>query len=76
MLSATNTVDLIERAASSHLLDASQASALLSSHKLLLGRSLATKLDARPRVAARTDDLEQATSAVLRIARELDLAFD
>ncbi|MEP6881821.1 MAG: bifunctional [glutamate--ammonia ligase]-adenylyl-L-tyrosine phosphorylase/[glutamate--ammonia-ligase] adenylyltransferase [Dokdonella sp.] len=76
MLSATNTIDLIEQAASNRLLDASQASALLSSHKLLLGRSLATKLDARPRVTARTDDLELATGVVLRIARELDLAFD
>ncbi len=76
MLSATNTIDLIEMAASSHLLDASQATALLSAHKHLLGRSLATKLDARPRVTTRTADLELATRDVLRIARELDLAFD
>ena len=76
LLSATNTVDIIEMAASSRLLDASQATALLSAHKHLLGRSLATKLDARPRVTMRTDDLDLATRDVLRIARELDLAFD
>jgi len=43
---------------------------------LLLGRSLAAKLDARPRVVLRDDALDQANRDVLHIARELDLAFD
>ena len=76
LLGVTNSVDLIEMAAAARLLDASQASKLREAHMLLLGRSLAAKLDARPRVAQRDDALDQATRDVLRIARELDLAFD
>ena len=76
LLGVTNSVDLIEMAASARLLDASQASKLREAHKLLLGRSLATKLDARPRMAARDTELDTVTRSVLQVARELDLAFD
>ena len=43
---------------------------------LMLARSLANKLDARPRLAPRDEELESATRRVLGVARELDLAFD
>ncbi|HET9032310.1 MAG TPA: bifunctional [glutamate--ammonia ligase]-adenylyl-L-tyrosine phosphorylase/[glutamate--ammonia-ligase] adenylyltransferase [Dokdonella sp.] len=76
LLSVTNSIDLIEMAASMNLLDASQANTLREAHMLLLARSLATKLDARPRITPRDDVLDQATRGVLRVARELDLAFD
>ncbi len=76
LLTVTNSIDLIETSASAQLLNATQASTLRESHQLLLARSLATKLDARPRITPHTEALNQATQAVLRVARELDLAFD
>ena len=76
LLGVTNSVDLIEVAAAARLLDASQAGKLREAHMLLLDRSLAAKLDARPRVSRRDEPLDQATRDVLHIARELDLAFD
>jgi [glutamine synthetase] adenylyltransferase / [glutamine synthetase]-adenylyl-L-tyrosine phosphorylase len=76
LLSVTNSIDLIQMCASSNLLDSAQASALRDAHMRLLARSLATKLDSRPRITARTEELDQATRDVLRVARELDLAFD
>ncbi len=76
LLGVTNSVDLIEMAAATRLLDANQASKLREAHMLLLGRSLATKLDARPRMVARDNELDAVTRAVLQISRELDLAFD
>jgi [glutamine synthetase] adenylyltransferase / [glutamine synthetase]-adenylyl-L-tyrosine phosphorylase len=76
LLTVTNSIDLIQMCASANLLDDAQASALRDAHMRLLGRSLATKLDARPRITARTEELDQATRDVLRVARELDLAFD
>ncbi len=76
LLNVTNSIDLIEMAASARLLSAAQASSLRDAHLRLLARSLATKLDARPRITTRSDELDQATRAVLRVARELDLAFD
>jgi glutamate-ammonia-ligase adenylyltransferase len=76
LLTVTNTVDLIETAEQACLLSAPQSAALRESHMLLLARSLAAKLDARPRMALRDAPLEQCACDVLRIARELDLAFD
>ncbi|MGB0135497.1 MAG: glutamine-synthetase adenylyltransferase, partial [Dokdonella sp.] len=76
LLNVTNSVDLIETAASLDLLNPIQAATLRDAHMLLLSRSLANKLDARPRIASRDDELDAATRAVLQVARELDLAFD
>jgi len=76
LLASSNSVDLIAAAAAAHVIDASQAAVLGSAHALLLGRSLATKLDARPRVVARDAELDAASTSVIRVARELGLAFD
>ena len=76
LLTVTNSVDLIEMAAGANLLDPVQASTLRDAHSRLLARSLANKLDARPRLSARDEEIGQATHGVLRVARELDLAFD
>ncbi|HOX70540.1 MAG TPA: bifunctional [glutamate--ammonia ligase]-adenylyl-L-tyrosine phosphorylase/[glutamate--ammonia-ligase] adenylyltransferase [Dokdonella sp.] len=76
LLTVTNTVDLIETAEQGGLLDASQSTGLRDAHTHILGRSLAATLDARPRVVLRDAEVEQSARDVLRIARELDLAFD
>lgn len=76
LLGVTNTADLIDVAANAGLIDARQADSLREAHMLLLARSLANKLDARPRLAPRDEELENATRRVLDVARELDLAFD
>ncbi|MGB0132432.1 bifunctional [glutamate--ammonia ligase]-adenylyl-L-tyrosine phosphorylase/[glutamate--ammonia-ligase] adenylyltransferase [Dokdonella sp.] len=76
LLEVTNSVDLIEMAASADLLNPIQAATLRDAHMLLLARSLASKLDARPRMASRDQELDAATRGVLAVARELDLAFD
>ena len=76
LLDVTNSFDLIAMAASTQLLDSLQASRLREAHMLLLGRSLANKLDARPRVAPRDTALDNATRDVLVVARALDLPFD
>lgn len=76
LLNVTNSVDLIETAAGANLLNPTQAATLRDAHMLLLARSLANKLDARPRIASRDSELDAATKGVLGVARELDLAFD
>jgi glutamate-ammonia-ligase adenylyltransferase len=76
LLGVTNTVELIDTAMRVGLLDAPQGAALRDAHAELLTRSLANKLDARPRVSPRDEVLVQATRHVLQVARELDLAFD
>lgn len=76
LLGVTNSVELIHVAQAASILDAVQADALLRAHSVLLARSLATKLDARPRVTMRDAELDLATTDVLRVARELGLTFD
>ena len=76
LLGVTHTVDLLDTAARAGLLDPQQTAALRDAHAELLTRSLANKLDARPRLCPRDDALDRATHDVLRVARELDLAFD
>jgi glutamate-ammonia-ligase adenylyltransferase len=76
LLGVTHTVDLIDTAMRVGLLDPQQGALLRGAHAELLTRSLANKLDARPRVSPRDEALEQATRHVLQVARELDLAFD
>jgi glutamate-ammonia-ligase adenylyltransferase len=76
LLSCSNSVELIDIAATAGLLDEVQAVALRHAHAMLLARSLASKLDARPRLAVRDAELDTVTREVLRVARERDLAFD
>jgi glutamate-ammonia-ligase adenylyltransferase len=76
LLGVTHTVDLIDTAAAAGLLSPQQTASLRDAHNEMLARSLASKLDARPRLCPRDATLERATQEVLRVARELDLAFD
>ena len=76
LLAATHTLDLIQAAARLGLLTPVQAETLTSAHALMLSRSLASKLDAKPRLVHRDAALDAACTQVLAVARELDLAFD
>jgi glutamate-ammonia-ligase adenylyltransferase len=76
LLGVTNSVDIVDAAVSAGLLEAKQASTLREAHALLLTRSLANKLDGRPRLVARDAALDQVCREVLLVARELDLTFD
>ncbi|MEO8012499.1 MAG: bifunctional [glutamate--ammonia ligase]-adenylyl-L-tyrosine phosphorylase/[glutamate--ammonia-ligase] adenylyltransferase [Dokdonella sp.] len=75
LLESSNTVELIAIAAEAGLFDAADARALRDAHERLLSRSLATKLDARPRVALRDGGLDTACRDVSRIARSVGLDF-
>ncbi len=76
LLAHSSSIDLIDAAQAVGLLDAAQASALKQAHAVLLARSLASKLDARPRLAAHDEELSAATRDVLRIAREKGMDFE
>lgn len=75
LLSATHTLDLIRISARLGLLNPGQAESLASAHALMLARSLASKLDAQPRLVRRDEALESACGQVLHVASELDMAF-
>ena len=68
LLSETATAGLIRLAAREGLLDEAEADRLAAAHETLLGRSLAAKLDARPRMAVRDEALDAATEAVRTVA--------
>ena len=76
LLACSSTPDLIDIAAGVGLFDDAETVALRAAHELLLARSLACTLDARPRVAARDVALDAACGDVVRIARKHGLALD
>jgi glutamate-ammonia-ligase adenylyltransferase len=76
LLNYTNSIDLIEVAESVGELSSTQAASLKEAHASLLTCSLATKLDARPRLAPRDDVLQSATQHVLRVSREKNMDFE
>jgi glutamate-ammonia-ligase adenylyltransferase len=75
LLASSNSAELIERAGIAGALDAAQARNLQQAHAALLRRALDCTLDARPRLAARDDELTQRTAMVLQIATAIGLTF-
>ena len=75
LLGGSNSADLIALAGQVGVLGAAQTLALQQAHAMLLQRALACTLDARPRLAARDEELQRRTVDVLEIAKVLGLAF-
>lgn len=75
LLQASDSASLIRIAAKHALITPEQADALASAHATLLDAALTCTLDARPRLAKRTGELEAAASGMLAVARELGLDF-
>ncbi len=75
LLATTNSAQLVGIANAAGLLDDVQAATLRDAHATLLECSLATKLDARPRVVPRSEALDATVAGVQRVAAELGLAF-
>jgi glutamate-ammonia-ligase adenylyltransferase len=65
LLASGNSAELIATAATAGLLSAEDARALAQAHAALLARTLRCTLDARPRVVARSDEVE-CEAAVVR----------
>jgi len=66
---------LIDLAGAGGVLEAAQAQTLKQAHAAFLQRALACTLDARPRLAARDEELALHARAVLEIAASIGLAF-
>ena len=75
LLAGSNSADLIDLAGASGVLDAAQAQTLKQAHAAFLQRALACTLDARPRLAARDQELALHARAVLDIAASIGFAF-
>lgn len=75
LLDVSDSASLIRAAATSALLSAEQADALLQAHAVFLEAALACTLDARPRIAPRSEVLDKAVAQVLDVARAVGLAY-
>jgi glutamate-ammonia-ligase adenylyltransferase len=75
LLESSNSANLIRIAAAHALLSAEQAGLLARAHATLLDAALTCTLDARPRIARRSEVLDVAVADVLQVARALGLAF-
>ncbi|WP_082306480.1 bifunctional [glutamate--ammonia ligase]-adenylyl-L-tyrosine phosphorylase/[glutamate--ammonia-ligase] adenylyltransferase [Mizugakiibacter sediminis] len=75
LLRHTATPALIAACAEAGALDAAQAAALREAHAELLARALTCTLDARPRVAPRSEALEALCARVTAIARACGFDF-
>lgn len=75
LLESSNSANLIRIAAAHALLSEEQASLLARAHATLLDAALTCTLDARPRIARRSEVLDVAVADVLQVARALGLAF-
>ena len=75
LLQVSDSASLIRVAASTGLIAASQAETLAKAHALLLDAALTCTLDARPRIAPRSEALTVASNDVLEIAAALGLRF-
>ena len=75
LLGASDSSKLIALAAQHGLLGAEQAAKLARAHATLLDAALTCTLDARPRIAPRTEALSAAAADVLAVVREVGMAF-
>ena len=76
LLASGNSADLVERLRDAHVIEPQHAQALARAHAVLLARAIRCTLDARPRIAARDDDMQQAAAAVIDACRACGFGFD
>jgi glutamate-ammonia-ligase adenylyltransferase len=76
LLEPRDTPGLLAALAAQGWLEAAAAQALLQAHAALLDAGLACTLDRRPRLAAPTDAIDQATAVVVQAVRARGLEFD
>ena len=73
LLASGNSADLIAAAAGAGLLSDADARALARAHADLLARTLRCTLDARPRVVARSDEVEREAAVVREVTERCGL---
>jgi len=76
LLACGSSADLVEAVRAAGLLAPAEAESLAQAHAALLSRALRCTLDARPRVVAREDAMEQAAATVIAAARACGFVFD
>ena len=76
LLASGGSADLVDALCAAGIVDVALAGALARAHAALLARAIRCTLDARPRVAARDDDVQRATAAVVDACRAGGFGFD
>ena len=76
LIASGNSVELVDALRVAGLVDDETAAQLVRAHAALLARAIRCTLDARPRVAARDDDLQRAAADVVDACRACGFAFD